>query len=988
MEIQSDYPPALSVWIQALAKARRLDQLDREKRTVIEQDVESRRALALVLLDTKEYEQAEELLRLSVESGEGEPQDLGLLAQAIMAPIQIAWQRNPPLPWSTPVDEIARLEEAEGLLTEVIDAWALIENRRRFHSALGLREHARAMQGKFELAREDCQRILGEDPAHPLALYHSGLLALQTRDFAEAIKYLEQSLTNPLQQESTHIPLAAAYLLNGQPRDVLRILLWDRSDEREQPMPVYVEELGLIAQAAQMLGETAQVASVAEQLCALPKDDPLVLEALASVDLMQGNVDNAIKYLQQALGLAHGHLKDYITLQLADVYHRQRRFDKAIPLYETVVPADVDSPPTRNYIVSLLNSGDWKKAYDLSVKIRNGGGAIPVISEVEAKIAEYVGDLEPALHLFMELAKLEPDNPERFLRAASIHIRLGKPEEAANFLDPVVERFWNDPRALISAAGVFAQANRPASDVLSFAYRARRLGMDNPEIHLAYVYLFIRPETENDPSLDLSPCEVGPGSSVQLTSGRRIEWCTILEEEAADRGKWEFLSSDSVAQKLLRHEVGETIQLKEGPYEQLAYKITEIQSKYVRAFQETLLNFGTWFPDHPGLHSFRIVDNDIAPIFRVTEMARRWQTEMHKLYASRQLTLEGFAQSIGRSIAAAWGGNVADGNQIIASAGTHQEQKYHHRVLESNTGVTVDLMALFTLKYLNQLGVLADRFQQVYVAQASIDVLIEDVQMLRQFDQEHGSIGREGERYTLTTIPKEVVAHNIQFVEQILAFAQENCRVMPIARALELGRERFEQTEFVLGRSSIASVLVAEETDTLLYSDDFLLRTVAQHDFSVAGVWTQPVLSSACDQGILKEEEYCDSVAALVLANYSYVPLNILVLIHVLRESQWRVNPTVEGVFAPLGAKTTTSDAVNIVADLIKQVWAEPIPVYQKQHIMDLCLRTLATGRDSELIAHVLQSALQERFPLVEHQLQQVTKEIVRWLEVHRSLGV
>jgi hypothetical protein len=361
---------------------------------------------------------------------------------------------------------------------------------------------------------------------------------------------------------------------------------------------------------------------------------------------------------------------------------------------------------------------------------------------------------------------------------------------------------------------------------------------------------------------------------------------------------------------------------------------------------------------------------------------------MHKLYATRQLTLEGFAQSIGRSIAAAWGGNVADGNQIIASAGTHQEQKYHHRVLESSTGVTVDLMALFTLKYLNQLGVLADRFQQVYVAQAGIDVLIEDVQMLRQFDQEHGSIGREGERYTLTTIPKEVAAHNIQFVEQILAFAQENCQVMPIARALELGRERFEQTEFVLGRSSIASVLVAEETDTLLYSDDFLLRTVAQHDFSVAGVWTQPVLSNACDQGILKEEEYRDSVAALVLANYYYVSLNTPVLMHVLRENQWGVNSQVEKVFAPLSANTDTLDAVNIMAGLIEGVWAEPVPVHQKLNILDLCLRTLATKRDSEVVLRMLQIALQGRFALVEHQLQQVTNEIVRWFKVHRSLGV
>jgi hypothetical protein len=588
----------------------------------------------------------------------------------------------------------------------------------------------------------------------------------------------------------------------------------------------------------------------------------------------------------------------------------------------------------------------------------------------------------------MELAKLEPDNPEHFLRAASIHIRLGKPEEAANFLDSVVKRFWDDPQALINAARVFAHANRPASDVLSLAYRARRLGIDSPEIHLAYIGLFMRPETGNDPSLDLSPSEVGTDSSVQLTSERRIRWCTILDEETVDRGKWEFLSSDSVAQKLLGHRVGETIQLKESPYEQLAYKITEIQSKYVRAFQETLLNFGTWFPDHPGLHRFEIVDNDISSIFRATEMPRRWQTEMYTLYASRQLTLEGFAQSIGKSIASAWGSNMADGNRTIASAGTHQEQEFHRQSLESSVGVTVDLLALFTFNYLNRLNVLTDRFQWVYVAQASIDVLVEEIQMLRQFSREHGSIGREGERYTVTTVPKEAAMHNVQFLERVLAFARQSCQVMPAAYALELGREQFEQSELVLGRSSIASVLVAKETGTLLCSDDFLLRTVAEHGFSVTGVWTQPVLLSACAQGVLKAEDYYDSVAALVWANYYYVPLNILVLMHILRENQWGVNSQVERVFAPLSANTDTLDAVNTIAGLIEGVWAEPVPDYQKHNILDLCLRALATNRDSEVVLGMLQMALQERFPLVEHRLQQVTNEIVRWLKVHRSLGV
>jgi hypothetical protein len=208
---------------------------------------------------------------------------------------------------------------------------------------------------------------------------------------------------------------------------------------------------------------------------------------------------------------------------------------------------------------------------------------------------------------------------------------------------------------------------------------------------------------------------------------------------------------------------------------------------------------------------------------------------------------------------------------------------------------------------------------------------------------------------------------------------------MPATHALELGRERFEKCEFVLGRSSIASALVAKETGSLLYSDDFLLRLVAEHDFSVAGVWTQPVLLDACNQGMLTVEDYCDSVAALALVNYYYVPLNILVLMHVLRENQWGIRSQVEKVFAPLGsADTNTQEAVRITADLIHNVWAEPISDFHRQQILDLCLRTLTANRDSLMVLPMLQIALRKRFPVpLQHQLKQVNREIERWLQVH-----
>jgi hypothetical protein len=246
-------------------------------------------------------------------------------------------------------------------------------------------------------------------------------------------------------------------------------------------------------------------------------------------------------------------------------------------------------------------------------------------------------------------------------------------------------------------------------------------------------------------------------------------------------------------------------------------------------------------------------------------------------------------------------------------------------------------------------------------------------------------IGRNSERYTFIEIPKEVTEQKIQLLENILNFAQKNCQVMPTTAALELGSKQFEKFEIALGRSSIASILVAKATGSVLYSDDLLLRTLAKRGFSVDGVWTQPVLHNAYNLGQLEFEDYCNCIATLVRTNYCYVSLNDSILMHELKQNQWVVDGGIERIFSSLtGSKTTDQSAVTIVANLIERVWSEEMPPFHKTQILDLCLRTLAENRDRDIILYRLRKALSERFFLRGHHLAQVQRDIELWVTVHQ----
>ena len=306
--------------------------------------------------------------------------------------------------------------------------------------------------------------------------------------------------------------------------------------------------------------------------------------------------------LSQAVQESGDPVRNVLLLELGDLCYELDKFEEAVRAYRSVVDTTADNSLLRKYLISLYNSGRHGETLRLAQGVRGDGAAIPIISELECLVLEGTGELVVAENLRRQLSEAEPDKPDHIVHLALIFERNGDKDRAAQILDTLtLKKAGDNPNVIMGIARLRDRLGLP--DVLPWAYRARQLGSKDPQIHLFYVCAFLR--QEDDESLVLEPNKVEVGCTVHLTRGDEKLFYHIVDNPQVDPTRMELAVSNATTQMLLRKTVGTEVELLTGPFEEVPYVISEIQSSYVFAFQETLRNFANWFPGEKGLISVK-----------------------------------------------------------------------------------------------------------------------------------------------------------------------------------------------------------------------------------------------------------------------------------------------------------------------------------------------------------------------------------------------
>jgi predicted nucleic acid-binding protein len=373
--------------------------------------------------------------------------------------------------------------------------------------------------------------------------------------------------------------------------------------------------------------------------------------------------------------------------------------------------------------------------------------------------------------------------------------------------------------------------------------------------------------------------------------------------------------------------------LKAGPLEELAYEIADIQSKYVAAFQQTMSHFTTWFPNNRALYRVEVKDNDPSKMLALLDARYQQTTQALALYRGGGFPLGMFAHVVGSSLVAVWSGMVSrlDG-RILAASGTTQDAQREAELLSGAQAIVLDLTALLTLAHLDLLERLPRRFMRIVVPRAVIDEITEV--LIRDFSDPVPvmTAWKERDRYVRQDITPESIEQGRKFLERIRAFVESAAEVVPTTKALELGKGDFEKFQEMLGRSGIASILVAKEHGILLYSDDLWVRGVAKNDWQVDGVWSQTVVMSLQNHNIPSQDDYHQAVVKLVLSNYRFVSINVHDLRWLLKRHDMKITKEMIRAFELLhGPDCNEESAIRVIADLIRSVWLEVLLYHQKR---------------------------------------------------------
>lgn len=927
----------------------------------IADDPECSFVLGLISLDKGEYANAEDHLRTSLVKKEKNPHVHHMLAQAVMLPIDQSFKDAPPLPWRLPPEVQARIEEAEREFSQAIELFEPFENRDSLESALLHRAYVRGTLGRAEEGIHDCDRVLSRDQHDQAALRQKGNLLLLEDNVAEAMKCFAK-IEDPEMQKTVALAVALIHQKNNEPGKLIEALSphW-QPEEREHRQLTIAD---LLLWAYHQTGDSAAINRIIQSLEQGWNDEPDSQITIARQREREGNAAAGINLLREAMSRSQdGSQRDRLALELGNLFYEIKDWAGAAVSYDKISDKSTINPLSVKYLLSLFNSGAYREALTLAASLRNGGPAIPVVSEVEAQVLVYATDLERALDLFLQLKDLEPGKVTHRLWIANLRQRKGDRDAARETIESIrFEEIKDTPEFLMRVA--VARLHLGMDEFLPLAYRARRLAFDDPNMHVAYLGLFLNREVGDEEGLH--PTKVEVDCAVHLENKRGKKVFLIVDQQPLDLYRGEIAPSDSQALKLLGHEVGDEVILRESQLEEVSYRIADIQSKYVYAFQETGSQFSTLFPDNPAFYSVDTSGGDYSKIFAMLDRSAERGKQVMGLYQENRLPLSAIARMLSHTHIEMWAGLIGSKDTFIhASSGLENDADRESEMLTKADTIVLDLSALLTLWHLNLLEVLKRRFKRILVAQSVLDEVNDQFSKERVSGKESNTIWKEDDHYAYQEISEEAHSRRQSFFEALRSFIETSAEVVPAMSALDMPKKEYERLESILGEGAIASILVAKEHGALLYADDLGLRQMAAQDWQVCGVWTQTVLESMRKHGLLSLVEYYDALRKLILASYNFVRLDVRGLMLILRHNEMKASSEMKRILMILnGPLCDEMSAIMVGAEFAYFMWLQ-VPIYEeKVKLFDYILTAILTGRIGAHVIPMFKAALQARFSL------------------------
>lgn len=915
-------------------------------------------AAAEMFVSVGRLDEAEAAARRAVTQAPNDPAALGLLAATILE------MRRPGLRRLAE----AQLVEADELLSKAISIAHEHDDRGTAAHLLTNRAALRGMQGRLSEGIADATQALMFEPSNENAHLNKGLFHVQQGQFESAIAELSQ-LAGDEVKRTARVPLGIAALETQNYELVFETLsaAIDAPKDRD-----FSDAADLMLRAAEQAGNKSVIDDILERLHSIHATHKITAVPLANREARLGRVDEALRRLVEARASATGEDHLHLTFELAMTYFAAERHAEAAAVFSTFVDERTDRVVQERFLIALLNSGDWKGALTWARKLRGTGPVLRIISEIEARVLDALGDAAGARTLYQQLAAAFPSNVRFRLREIASDIRLNNVAEARTKIQSVTEDSLDgDPDNLMTVASI--RDTLGMGGVMPLAYRALRNGYERDDIQSAYIGFFLRHDDEIT-----EPEYVVPDSAVTLDveDGTTSYIITSDPNEAKQEGY--FGTASAVGRKLLGHRIDDVVTLHSTALgKDKTARVIAIRSKYAATFTRLLKEFGVRFPDSK---SIQVGDADPEGIIEVIRAADRRRKEIEKLYASGVVGLGGLAELLSRSEIETLGVLTSDAaSRVMAFTGEASRAADEDSAVSKATELTFDITALLTIHLLGIQDDVEKEFPRRSVSTHALDVLNQFLATERPSRDEGIGLGVVDDHVVASDITAEQNNARLAFVEQVRAFVT-GTHMAAATRAVELTAQVRERTIRRVGTAGLGGIAVAAERGSVLCVDDLVAAQIAHSEWGVRTASSMTLLAHLRRRRIISDDRFTEALSKLASFNYFFLRFTGDDLYAALAAGELSITPSVARLLANLaGPHADTNAAAAVLATFIQRaVLTLNIP-HVRAMVIDLAANAMMRGRDPAHAIATLRRALASVFVLIPQQLREVSHTLDLW---------
>ncbi len=902
-------------------------------------------------------------------------------AHALFRKVESAAPMFPGRPLTT--EERALLEKAASMLCEAWDIVSETEVAKLHLPSLSNAVIILFALGDYKTGTRLVDEGLLEDPNDESLVKHKALLLLESGKSLQGEAFLRDTLSR--KDNPFVIGMLAMCLLNKGETEEIQGLL-DRlftfeldPDEREKAVAIQ-----LLCYLNTNNVESAE--GLLEELSDDERKKPIFQIYEARVLLTSGSKEAATDLLRSIASEAN-EWPPIQQLDFADTCHRAGLFQEAILFFSKNVSLEQDSSTLRKLLECHVRVGEKNKAFEIARNLREKLGALHLVTRYEASIYEEIGDLPNCAAVLQLYREKFPDDHEVKLWLADILLRLGRTAEADAILAENLN--WETLSAdhICYLAQVLSRRGR-STDALNILYAARRqqdLRRSSFRIHMGYIVTFMNAEEKEH----FNVSEVGPGTSVRFSDSEDRRWRTILQADETPLGECELLPDSPLAERLNGKKVGDKVILKESPYSKDEVTIAEIQSNYVRAFQEVFENYEEWFGSDAGLWGIKLPkledgNFDFDPIFKSAIERESHAHEVLSLYKNGRLSQSLFAQLLGGHFLSAWAYLTSNAEVGVRFTTSGPVESAAESELLSKDGVrlVVDLSALLTIRCLDIGSEITKIFGKPLISQAVLD----EISMARNKEEmlgvkDHLSVSSEQGKMVGHEVPKEVSEHNIASLKDFDNWVRGFCEVTPIPRLLTDLKDKSQKLESAVGEMEAHSLVLAASPDNILYSDDLLIRNLGKGELSLRSVCTESVLLRLRASKEIDEAKHQSKLLQLFELNYRALTISPELILPAASQSQWTIKGPFEAVCSSLrSGNYDRPSLINVIAQSLLEISNSQASETQKVQLSCHLLNSICSESNASNTANAIISLITNRSKLYIPSDQRLIELVNLWL--------